>query len=109
MNNMFSIDDLFSQMFPWLSGISWDLGTILTSIVFLWFLLLGFDWVKAMFGLRIDRHFEGKHADYYFEQAESARSSRDTHAEGSIHYEEQNLIYKNFLNKSVNSRIKGWR
>jgi len=106
MNNMFSIDDLFSQMFPWLSGISWDLGTILTSIVFLWFLLLAFDWVKVMFDNRIYSGRLIKSADSYYGEAESILAERNNYFKESIEWEESNLRYKSFLRKSVDARVK---
>ena len=103
------MDDIFSQMFPILSGISFDLGTVLTAILFLGFLVIGFDLIKAMLFGRMDRHYASKHADYFYSQAEQARQSSDSNTRGSIGWEEQNLIYQRFLRKSVDSRLKGWR
>ena len=109
MTNPFTIDQLFDQMFPWLSGISWDLGTILTSLVFLWFLLLGFDWVKAMLLGGWERSQYAKWGDRYTSAAEEARMARDTNLRGSAAWAEQDLVYRKFLNKAANARIKGWK
>jgi hypothetical protein len=109
MNEMFTMQDIFSQMFPFLSGISFDLGTVLLGILSLGFLIVGFDLIKAMLFGRYERYQYGKHADYYLSQAEEARMARDTQASGSVRWQEQDMIYRRFLKKSVDSRIKGWR
>jgi len=106
---MFSIDQVFDQIFPWLSGISWDLGTILTSLVFLWFLLLGFDWVKVMLFGHLEQKRYIRHADHLYDRAESALKTRDVFDKGSIEWAEQDLMYKRYLRKSVDSRVKGIR
>lgn len=109
MTNLFSIDQLFAQMFPWLAGISWDLGTILTAIVFLWFLLLAFDWVQEMLLGKWERSRQYKWADKFSSAAETARAARDTSARGSVSWKEQDLVYRKFLNKAAESRVKGWK
>jgi hypothetical protein len=106
---IFTIDQLFAQMFPWLAGISWDLGTILTSIVFLWFLLLAFDWVKVMVLGRWESNRHYKWADKFSSAAEEARAARDTNNTGSVSWKEQDLVYHKFLNKAAESRVKGWK
>ena len=106
---MITMDDIFTQMFPFLEGISLDLGTVLLGVLGLGFLIIGFDLVKAMLFGRYERYSSRKSADYYFDQAEHARMARDTQSAGSTRWQEQDMIYRRFLRKSVDSRMKGWR
>ena len=109
MTNPFSIDQLFAQMFPWLTGISWDLGTILTALVFLWFLLLAFDWIQAMLLGSWERKRHYHWADKFSSAAEDARAARDSNAYGSSAWKESDMVYRKFLNKAAESRVKGWK
>ncbi len=45
---MITLNDIFSQVFPWLEGISVDLGTVLIAVLFLSFLVLGFNFIQEM-------------------------------------------------------------
>ena len=109
MQNLFSIDQLFAQIFPWLSGISWDLGTVLTAIVFLWFLVLGFDWLKIMLLGNLERRRYDAASTEYLNRAEIARGARDTWGKGTKEWLHHDLLYKEWVRKSVNARMKGWR
>ncbi len=106
---MFTINDIFNQIFPWLEGISWDVGTVLTGIVFLGFLVLGFDWVMSMLDYRFQISRSNDWAEKYYLSAENARNVRDSFSKGSIEWENQNMIYKKFLNKSADARVRGWK
>jgi hypothetical protein len=106
MNNLFSIDDLFAQMFPWLSAISWDLGTILTSIIFLWFIVLAFDWVKEMLDQRISMNGYRKMSDNYFDNAKEEFQRRSKLTEGTLKWEESNMLYKQYLSESATLKVK---
>lgn len=106
---MITIDDIFAQIFPWMEGISIDLGTILIALVFLSFLVLGFDYVMQMLGTRMQTNRNSLWADNYYKAAESARQSRDTWNKDSIEWEEQNSLYKKFLNKSTDARASAWK
>ena len=106
---MFSLDTLFAQIFPWMTGISWDLGTILTGLVFLWFLILGFDWVKEMLLGNWERNQSSKWADRYSSAAEEAFMARNTNRRGSAAWQEQDMVYRKFISKAADQRIKGWK
>lgn len=101
------MQDVFSQMFPMLSGISLDLGTILLALLGLGFLMIGFDLVKVMLFGQYERNRYFRASKYYYDEAKTARSMRDMFQEGTIEWEEQNLLYKNSIRKSVDMRIKG--
>ncbi len=106
---MFTIDQIFTNIFPWLEGISWDVGTLLTGLLFLSFLVLGFDYLKLMFFGRFEVQRFNKAADKYYDEAESAWNERDTFDQNSLEWEERNLTYKSLLKKSVDSRVRGRR
>lgn len=104
---MFTLDQLFTQIFPWLEGISWDLGTVLTGIVFLWFLVMAFDWLKEMFLGRMESSRYHKAAGFYYNEAKRVRDMRDMLNKDTIDYEEADLLYKSYLRKSASLRVKG--
>lgn len=106
---MITIDDIFTQIFPWMEGISIDLGTILIALVFLSFLILGFDLVMDMLGARINMHQQSKWSDKFYEAAENARAARDTNTRGSSAWLQQDMVYKDFLRRSAKSSVKSWR
>jgi len=106
---MFTIDMIFDQMFPMLSDISWDLGTVLTGMVFLWLIAEAGILVWEMIDGRLQGHFARRDADTYLSRAEEARRARDANAAGSAAWIQQNMVYQQFLRKSADSQVKGWR
>ena len=106
---MFTIDQLFSQIFPWMEGISWDLGTILTALVFLWFLVLAFDWVMMMMGDRVMVSRSRKAADYWEEEARTVAMSRDTLQRGSTDWAVQDALHRKMVRRAADLRMKSWR
>jgi len=96
-------------MFPMLSGITWDLGTLLTALVMLWMIAEGAGLLWTMMDRRIQGHFSRKHADYWLDQAEDVRRARNTLQSGSSAWAEQDLLYKKMIRKAADSRLKGWR
>ncbi len=50
---MFTLDTLFQNIFPQIEGISWDIGTLLTGILVLGFILMALDMIKTAFGYRV--------------------------------------------------------
>ncbi|SHO45294.1 hypothetical protein [Desulfopila aestuarii] len=106
---MFTIDMIFDQMFPMLSEISWDLGTVLTGMVFLWLIAEAATLLWEMIDGRLQGHVARRNADTYLSRAEEARRARDTNAAGSAAWMQQDMVYKRFLRKSADSSVKGWR
>ena len=106
---MFTIDMIFDQMFPMLSDISWDLGTVLTGLVFLWLIGEAGALLFSMIDGRLQGHFARRDADTFLSRAEEARRARDTNAAGSAAWIQQDMVYKRFLRKSADSTIRGWR
>ena len=109
MQNLFSIDQLFAQIFPWLSGISWDLGTVLIAIIFLWFIVLAFDWLQEMMLGAWTSHRYRKASDEYLRRAELSREARDSNLRGTDAWKQQDLVYQGWLRKSADASIKGWK
>lgn len=109
MTGMFTIDQIFDQLFPALSGISWDLGTLLTALMFLWIIAEGATLLWEMMDSRIQGHFHRKDADYYLEQAEYARFTRDELIRDTALWDVEDLVYKKYIRKSADSYVKGWR
>ena len=106
---MFTLDTLFAQIFPWMPAISWDLGTILTALVGLGLMLTAFDWVQEMLLGKWERSRHYKWADQFYSAAEEARAARDTNLKGSVAWDEQNMVYRKLLDKASSSRVKGWK
>lgn len=105
---MFTLDQLFDQIFPWLSGISWDIGTLLTGLIFLSFIALGFDWVMQMFGMSMERRRYNSWSERYYSAAEEALDRRGYFEKGSSEWLKHDMMYKELLRKSAKSQVKGW-
>ena len=101
---MFTIDQLFAQMFPWIEGVSWDLGTILIATVFIWVIIMAFGLIKDMLSVRLANN----QADFYYEKAEEALNARMESHQGSIEWEQNDMLYKRYLRKSVDSKMKDY-
>ena len=102
--NMFTLDQLFDQIFPWMTGISWDLGTVLTGLVFLWVLAEAFNLLSQMLLGRIGGYISDRDSDHYLDQARKQESMAMEYSEGSIEREYHSLMQKSYLNDSVRSK-----
>lgn len=104
---MFEIDDIFSAVFPFLEGISFDVGTLIVGMLLLTFIVIGFDYVKDVLGSMVNTSFNNRQAKYYYNQAEKYRSSMGSLNPDSLGYEEAQMLYKANLRKSVSHRVSG--
>ena len=103
------MDQAFQVALPLLGQIQLDVGTVISGIVLLMFLIVGFDLVTAMLLPRFESRRYGRSADYFEEQARNVREARDSWSRDSFEWEQQNLVYKKLLNKGADLRVKGWR
>lgn len=108
MDTMYTMDQIFSNMFPMVKGISWDLGTVMIGIFTLGFILIGFDFIKDMLFGRFESSRNRRWADKYLDEAENIREARNTLEKGTAAWDEQDLLYKSFVRKSAKLREKSW-
>ncbi len=101
---MFTLDDIFNQIFPWMEGISIDLGTILIALVFLSFLLLGFDWVMEMLGTRIGGRIADRNHGYFMDEAAKHEKESMLYADGSIQRSYHEGMMKSYISDAVRAK-----
>ena len=101
---MFTLDTIFDQLFPLLSDVSWDLGTVLTGMVFLWILAEGATLLWEMMDNRLQGHIAGRNADRYLGEARRHEELAMGFAEGSVERDFHERLQSSYLGDAVRSK-----
>lgn len=103
---MFTLNDIFTQLFPALEGMSVDVGTVIVGMLALTVICCGFDFVKDILLNRVHSMANERRANKYLSQAEKSRENMGLYEEGSFAYEFERRIYQKSMNNAVNHESK---
>ena len=78
-------------------GLISDVQTLITALVFCFFLYMGFDYLQDILG----RTFESRGRDRYLDLARSTKSRLQGLDAGSVEYDQASLQYREYIRKSV--------
>ncbi|MGL1932720.1 MAG: hypothetical protein OCC45_13325 [Desulfotalea sp.] len=98
---MFTLEDIFKQVFPFLEGISFDVGTVIVAMLLISFIVIGFDYVRDI----LESFLLGRQADAFSSSASTALSARNSFSKGSQEYDKADMMYRGYLNKSASADI----
>lgn len=101
---MFTVDQLFSQCFSLLKGISFDLGTVMTGMIVMLFILIGIDLIRSALLVRVYSFQEDKflaNATSYKHQLENSHTGADR--------DFYSRLYNKSINKAVDFRMRRGR
>jgi len=96
---------LFDALISMTGGLISDMKTLYLGAIVLAFILMGLDHIKGVF----DHMLEARSYKNSMSDAETMRMERDQYRRGSREWDEANYMYRHFIGKAANSRLKRWK
>jgi len=95
---------LFDAISNMTGGIITDIESLFLGGIVLAFICVGLDYLKDAFNHMLD----ARSHDRFLEDAKDMQMERDQYRRGSSEWEEANYMYRHFIGKAANSRLRRW-
>ena len=86
-------------------GLITDAQTLILGIVFILFLVLGFDLLSGILG----SVFDNRRADKLLRDAKDIRLAQQTWNKGDAEYDYHEQLYRRFIRRSADLKAKRWK